>query len=161
MKYLTPLLALFLILSSGSSPALVANRAPDILWINSAGKTGNLSAFKGQPVVLLIAPSPDSRAFRSQLNRLKGIYERMGSQKVVFIAAFTQAGGRVPSNIPFVLAADGPRVGFDFNSQERFAIAIIGRDGNLDYFTNRVLPGQRVFDVIANSFVTQTLMRRP
>lgn len=161
MKHLAPLFALLFFLTTVSSQALVANRAPDFLWINSAGKTGNLSAFKGQPVVLIIAPSPESREFRSQLNRLKGIYEKMGSQKVVFVAAFTQAGGRVPSNIPFVLAADGPRVGFDFNSQERFAVAIIGRDGNLDYLTNRVLPGQRVFDVIANSFVTQTMMRRP
>jgi hypothetical protein len=161
MKHFPILAALFLLVSAGLSEAIVARPAPDVRWINSSGKTESLAAFKGQPIVLIIAPSPESRAFRSQIRRLKGIYERMGAQKVVFVAAFTQSGGRVPSNIPFVLAADGPRVGYDYDAQERFAIALIGRDGNLDYFTNRVLPGQRIYDVITNSFVTQTMMRRP
>jgi len=155
------LLVIALGISVSSAHALVARPAPNVQWVNSAGKIETLAAFKGQPVVLLISPSPTTWAFRFQLTRLKSAYQRLGTQNVVFVAAFTQETGRVNSNIPFAVAADGPKVGFDYDATERFAIAIIGRDGNLDYFTNRVLPGQRIIDVIENSFVTQTLMRRP
>jgi hypothetical protein len=92
------------------------------------------------------------------------MFERYAADKVVFIAAFTEEPGRIRSNIPFLVAADGPRVGFDygeFGGGERFTIAFIGKDGNLDYVTNKVIPAQRVFDIIKNSFVIQRAMRRP
>ena len=37
---------------------------------------------------------------------------------------------------------------------------IIGRDGNIDYQTDRVIPASRVRDVIANSFAEQSDRRR-
>lgn len=141
--------------------AVVVRPAPNLNWIDSAGRQKGLSTLRGQPVVLVIAPNPRSRAFRSQLGQLRKMYERYAAEKVVFIAAFTQEAGRIPSNIPFVFAADGPRVGFDYGGAEGFMIALIGKDGNLDYVTDRVLPAQRVFDVIGNSFVIQRNLRRP
>ena len=89
------------------------------------------------------------------------MYERYAAQRAVFIAAFTGEGGRIRSNIPFVLAADGPRVGYEYEGSERFRIAFIGRDGNLDYVTNKVIPAQRVYDILGNSFVPQRDLRRP
>ena len=141
--------------------AVVVRPAPNVNWIDSSGRQKALSAFKGQPVVLLIAPSPRDRSFRSQLGQLRKMYERYATHRVVFIAAFTGEGGRIQSNIPFVLAADGPRVGYDYEGSERFRIAFIGRDGNLDYVTNKVIPAQRVYDLINNSFVPQRNLRRP
>ena len=89
------------------------------------------------------------------------MFERYAAHKVVFIAAFTQEGGRDPIKHSLHGAADGPRVGYEYESGERLAIAFIGRDGNLDYVTNKVMPAQRVYDLINNSFVAQRNMRRP
>ena len=141
--------------------AVVVRQAPNVSWIDSTGRQRALSALKGQPVVILIAPNPRNRAFRSQLGQLRKMFERYAAQKTVFIAAFTQEGGVIGSNIPFLVAADGPRVGFDYESSERFGIAFIGRDGNLDYVTNKVIPAARVYDLINNSFVHQRNLRRP
>ena len=141
--------------------AAVVRPAPNVNWIDSSGRQKGLSALKGQPVVLLIAPTPNDRAFRSQVGQLKRMYERYAAHKVVFIAAFTAEGGRIKSNIPFAVAADGPRAASDYEGGERFRIAIIGRDGNLDYVTNKVVPAQRVYDIIGNSFVPQKSLRRP
>ena len=151
---------LFFVLAATLS-AVVVRPAPNVNWIDSAGRQKGLATFRGQPVVLVIAPTPRSRAFRSQLGQLKKMYERYAAEKVVFIAAFTQEAGRIPSNIPFLFAADGPRAGFDYGGTEGFLIALIGKDGNLDYVTDKVLPAQRVFDVIGNSFVIQRNLRRP
>ena len=52
---------------------------------------------------MLIAPSPRNRAFRSQLGQLRKMFERYAAQKTVFIAAFTQEGGVIRSNIPFMV----------------------------------------------------------
>ena len=40
------------------------------------------------------------------------------------------------------------------------AIAVIGADGNLDCFSTRVLPAQRIFDIIQNSYTNQKQLRR-
>jgi hypothetical protein len=141
--------------------AIVVRQAPNVTWLDSAGRQKGLSALRGQPVVILISPSPRDRAFRSQLGQLRKMYQRYAANKAVFIAAFTQEGGRIPSNIPFLVVADGPRVGYDYEGGERFRIAFIGRDGNLDYVTNKVIPAQRVYDILGNSFVTQRDLRRP
>jgi hypothetical protein len=139
----------------------VVRPAPNVTWLDASGKLKSLAAFKGQPVVLLVAPSPRDRRFRAQVGQLQKMYERYASAKVVFLVAFTKEPGRIRSNIPFTLAGDGPRVAFDYETGERFGIAVIGRDGNLDYVTRKVLPAQRIFDVINNSFVPQELLRRP
>jgi len=146
--------------ATGPASAEVVRPAPEILWTNSAGTAEKLSKFRGQPVVVLIAPSPRAWAFRSQVGQLQQVYERLGAMQAVCVAAFTEEPGRIRSNIPFAVAPDGPRVAYDYNVQRGFAIGIIGRDGNLDYVNDRVTSGQRVIDIIQNSFVLQSQLRR-
>ena len=158
------LLAALAVLSAPLVPgarAEVVRPAPEISWLDAGGRPQSLSQLRGQPIVIVFAPSPTDRAFRSQIGRLRWVAERLGANKVAFVAAFSSTSGRIPSNIPFAIAADGPKAAFEYGAGDRFGIAIIGRDGNLDYFTQKVQPGQRVYDVVANSFVPQTNMRRP
>lgn len=161
MRKVTLGVLLLTLLSCGLLTAVVVRPAANIPWVDANGKLHNSAEFRGKAVVLLIAPTPRDRRFRGQVGQLHKIYERFAAQKVIFMAAFTQEAGRIKSNIPFVISADGPRTGYDYNSTDRFAIAVIGRDGNLDYVTNKVLPAQRIYDVIQNSFTVQEQMRRP
>ena len=84
------------------------------------------------------------------------MYERYAAHKVVFIAAFTGEGRahQVEHSLRF-----SPRMVLAWGMTTRVArdsrIAFIGRDGNLDYVTNKVIPAQRVYDIIGNSFVPQ------
>ncbi|HVK57838.1 MAG TPA: hypothetical protein VM735_03590 [Candidatus Kapabacteria bacterium] len=161
MKKAFFLAAAAMALSLGGASAAVVRPAPNINWVDYTGKLKGLSAFKGQPIVVIVAPSPLDRSFRAQVGQLQKMYERYAAARVVFVVAFTQEPGRIKSNIPFAIAGDGPRVAFDYQTGEKFGIAIVGRDGNLDYVTGRVLPAQRIFDVINNSFVPQESLRRP
>lgn len=160
MKTRLCVLGFLLLWAVSTVTAIVTRPAANVAWVGEDGRLKGLSAFKGQPVVLVIAPSPRSQKFRAQVGQFHKMYQRMAAQRVIFMAAFTQEPGRVKSNIPFVLAADGPRVGHDYDVSEGFAVAVIGRDGNLDYITNKVLPAQRVYDVIGASFVSQESLRR-
>lgn len=155
------LAALTALLTAGTALAAVVRPAPNVTWTDYTGKLKGIGAFKGQPIVILVAPSPRDRAFRAQVGQLQKMYERYAAAQVVFVAAFTAEPGRIKSNIPFALAGDGPRVAFEYQTGDRFGIAIVGRDGNLDYVTDRVLPAQRIFDVINNSFTPQERLRRP
>jgi hypothetical protein len=161
MKRFLALLTAVLALASSEVHAIVPRPAANVEWIDASGTNKSFAEFKGQPIVLIIAPSPRSFRFRIQIGKLNHMYERYAAQKVVFVAAFTETQGRVKSNIPFAIATNGPKVGFDYQANDSFTIAIIGRDGNLDYVTQKVLPAQRIFDVIGNSFVPQEAMRRP
>jgi len=161
MKKLLFLAAAAVVLSVSVAGSAVVRPAPNITWVDYTGKLKGLGAFKGQPIVVIVAPSPLDRSFRAQVGQLHKMYERYAAAKVVFVAAFTQEPGRIKSNIPFAIAGDGPRVAFDYQTGEKFGIAIVGRDGNLDYMTGKVLPAQRIFDVINNSFVPQESLRRP
>jgi len=155
------LIAVCCLLAPGLLPARVVNPTPNIPWVDSSGKMMGLGAFKGQPVIVIVAPSPQDRAFRVQIGQVQKMYERYAAQKVIFMVAFTQEQGLIRSNVPFVLAADGPRTAFDLRTGEKFGIAFIGRDGNLDYVTNKVIPALRMKDIIGASFVTQEKLRRP
>jgi hypothetical protein len=73
----------------------------------------------------------------------------------VAVAAFTQQPGLIKSNIPFVLAVNPAAVAAAYGVTGPFAIFIIGKDGNIDALSDRVMPGQRILDVINNSFVVQ------
>ncbi|HEY3841506.1 MAG TPA: redoxin domain-containing protein [Bryobacteraceae bacterium] len=46
------------------------------------------------------------------------------------------------------------------DKQGRFNIAIIGKDGNVDYQTSNVLGAERVLDVIQNSYAVQSVTGR-
>jgi hypothetical protein len=49
--------------------------------------------------------------------------------------------------------ADAYRVG-------DFGIAVISPDANLDYATDKVITGQKIVDVVNNSYTTQAQERR-
>ncbi len=161
MKALTFWLGLFLCGVMAIADARVVRPSPDFEWAGVGGRTQRLSGLRGQPVVLLIAPSPRDRHFRSQVRALEEAYQRFAAQGLVCIAAFTEEGGLVESNIPFIVAADGPRVGFLYEVPGGAATALIGPDGNLDYLTTKRLSSQRMLDVMGASFTRQEALRRP
>lgn len=149
----------FLVLAVGA-PAEVARWAPDFSWLKSGSNRASLKSLRGQPVVLVVAPSPRHGKFRKQAKQLQKTYQLLGNDKAVMAAAFTSEPGAVRSNIPFVLAADPAAVARAYGVAGDFAVFVIGRDGNLDEISDRVLSGQRVLDIINNSFVAQRESRR-
>jgi len=139
-------------------PAAVIRPAPDFPF-PGVGQARSLRTLRGQSVVLLIARSPRDGAFKKQLKNLRAIYQQFASKQVVFVAAFVEGAGPVPSDIPFAVAENGAAVAQAYGVTDHFGIAIIGRDGNIDYQTTKVLTSQRVRDVIQNSFSVQSSAR--
>jgi len=139
---------------------LVVNAAPSFVGGASAGRNISLSSLQGKPVVLLIAPSPRERNFRRQLGQLRGNYERLAAQGILCFVAFTSEGGRIQSNIPFILVNDPAGVAAAYDIQQGFAIAVIGRDGNLDCLSTKPLPAYRVLDLIMNNASMQEQLRQ-
>ena len=137
----------------------VVRPAPGFTW-DGPSRANSLRAVRGQPVVLLIAKSGSVRRFRAQLKKLRPLYQEFASRKVVFVAALADGSESVRSDIPFAIAANGAQVAADYGAERKFNIVLIGKDGNVDYQTDRVLPASRVRDVIANSFVEQTDRRQ-
>lgn len=136
--------------------AEVVNPAPDFSWPYSGSDKNSLRKLRGQPVILIIARSPDSRAFRKQADRLEDLYEQFASRGVVFIAAFTEsADTRIATKIPFVVIAEGSEVAARYGVTEGFCIVVIGEDGNIDMQTRKVQSSNAVRDVVINSFVIQ------
>jgi hypothetical protein len=142
--------------SSGTS---LVHAAPSFAGGSDAGKNITLASLRGKPVILLIASSPRDKSFRAQLAELKGTYERLAAQGMIAFAAFTVEGGRIPSNIPFVLVNDPAGTASAYDVQ-KFAIAVIGIDGNLDCLSTRPLPGYRLIDLVMNNAAMQHLLRR-
>lgn len=153
-------LILLLALAAGPLNADVVRPSPEYSWVDSTGARKSSKEFLGRPVVVLVANSPRDWPFRSQVGQLQKMYERLAAEKIVCVAAFSQTPGVVRSNIPFVIAADGPRLAYDLQVTKGFAIAVIGKDGNLDYFGRRVVPVRRIYDILDNSFVVQKALRR-
>jgi hypothetical protein len=142
------------------SSADVVRPAPDFVWLASGGKGSSVKALRGQPVILIVARSPRQRVFRAQVGQLQRLYRLLGNTKAVAVAAFTEEPGAIRSDIPFVLAANPAAVASAYGVEGDFAIFILGKDGNLDIATDRVLPAQRILDIINNSFVVQSRNRR-
>ncbi len=133
--------------------------APDFTF-DAPGKARSLRGLRGQAVVIVFAKDAGNGSFKKQLKELAPLYQELASKHVIFVAAFERESGPVKSNIPFVLANDGAGVAARYNVTEKFAIAIIGPDGNIDYQTTKTLPGGRVRDVVQNSFVVQDNARK-
>jgi peroxiredoxin len=148
------LFVLTLLVALTTAHAVVVRSAPDFT-IPGIGKMKSLKALRGQPVVLLIAKSPRIGDFKDQAKNLKDIYEQFASKQVVFVAAFTEEAGIIKSDIPFAVADNGAAVAGAYGVTDKFNIVIIGKDGNVDYQTNKVLPSSRIRDVIQNSFEVQ------
>ena len=142
------------------TPAILANAAPNFTGGAEAGRKIQLSTLRGTPVLLVIAISPKNGAFRSQMSQLRGSYEKLAAQGTLCFAAFTSESGRIPSNIPFILVNDPASTAASYDVHGSFAVAIIGRDGNLDCLSTTPLPGQRILDLIQNNASMQNQLRR-
>ncbi|HEV7403661.1 MAG TPA: hypothetical protein VGO11_12065 [Chthoniobacteraceae bacterium] len=141
-------------------PAM-ARVAPDFSFRGAQVHT--LRGLRGQAVVLVIADSPRTGAFKKQLRNLEEYYSDFASRQTVFVAAFKkqEADGAVKSNVPFIIASNGAAVAAAYGADhDDMYVAIIGKDQNLDYITSKKLPGARVRDVIQNSYSVQTSARR-
>lgn len=138
--------------------AKVVRPAPNFTWAGAQGAS-SLQSVKGQPVVLLIAPTPKTRAFKKQVKRLTVIYDQYAGRGAVFAAAFTEADGQIMSDIPFVTVKDGPKTAAAFGLTDSYGLIVIGKDGNIDLITSKVLPASRVRDVIVNSYAVQAAER--
>jgi len=158
MKAITALLAALCL--SSALQAEVVREAPPFTWTDSTDSAKPLKNLRGQPVVLVIARSPREWSFRSQVGQLQKIYERFAAEKLLCVAAFSGEQDLIRSNIPFLTVPDGPGTATTYEVPEGFAIAVIGADGNLDCFSTRVLPAQRIFDIIQNSYTNQKQLRR-
>jgi len=143
-----------------STSSMVVNAAPGFSGGGEAGRSIQLSSLHGTPVLLVISPSPRNAAFRNQISRLKGIYERLAAQGMLCFAAFTSEGGQIPSNIPFILVNNPTSAAAAYDVREGFAVVVIGRDGNLDCLSTKPLPGQRILDLVLNNAAMQSLIRR-
>lgn len=156
-------LAAFLLLALAATIPLhaeVVRPAPAFTWLDAAGKPSNLAALRGRPVVLLLADSPRSWAFRSQVGQLQKLYGRLAGEKLVCAAAFSAEPGPIRSDIPFLPVPDGAATAAAYDIPSGFGIAIIGMDGNLDFIGSRVVPAQRILDIIDNSAAKQEQLRR-
>ena len=139
--------------------AAVVRPAPDFSWAG-AGKNRSLKSLRGQAVVLVIAESPRTGAFRKQVKWLERSYSSLASRQVVFVAAFKNGEGPVRSDIPFVVANHGSAVANAYGVQGDFGLVVIGRDGNIDYQTDEVRTGERIRDVAQNAFPVQAAARK-
>jgi hypothetical protein len=159
---------MMLVLSASMAPAAtrgnkegsVINAAPSFSGGAAEGRTITLGSLKGKPVLLLIAPSPKDHAFRRQISELKGRYERLAAQGMICFAAFTTEAGIIPSNVPFLTVNNPAAAAAAYDVSGGFAVAVIGRDGNLDCLSTKPLPGQRILDIVNNNASVQQQLRR-
>lgn len=149
-----PILFTIFLLAALATEAAVVRLAPEFTFAGH-GQKSTLKSFRGQPVVLVIAKSPRTGAFKDQVKLLKEIYQQFANKQVVFVAAFSEKQGPVKSDIPFIVAENGGAVAGAYGVQDKFNIVLIGKDGNIDYQTRKVLPPERVRDVIQNSYAVQ------
>jgi len=144
---------------AATAEAMVVRPAPNF-GLEGTPKASSLRSFRGQAVVLVITRSARGKDFRRQVYRLKEMYGQFATEKVVFVAAIAEGPADVPSDIPFVLAANPAQVAADYGVAGKFAIAVIGVDGNLDLITSKVIPAARVKDAIFNNYETQSAERK-
>ncbi len=121
------------------APANVPRPAPEFVWSSVSGKVRRLRDLRGQPVVLIFATNPEQNEFKKQVKQITRRYKVLANRNVLFFDPLA--------------VADAYRVG-------DFGIAIIGPDGNLDYATDKVITGQKIVDVVNNSYTTQAQERR-
>ncbi len=144
----------------GKAPTSVVRPAPDFSWEGAGGKAYPLKKLRGQPVVLLIASSPDAGDLRKQARRIQDLYLQFSEKKALFVAAFTGQGGRVPANVPFVIAQNGPAVAAAYGvSGKELAVVVIGPDGNMDLKADGVVGAQLILDTINNTYQNQAPQR--
>jgi hypothetical protein len=146
----------------GSVPAspAVPRPAPEFLWSGVNGKVRRLRDVRGHPVVLIFAENPTEKMFVKQIKELNRRSKQLSIQYTLFFVAFTRETGLITgTDIPFVILPDPGSVADAYRVGD-FGIAVISPDGNVDYATDHVITGQRVLDVIVNSYAAQVHARR-
>ena len=142
------------------APPNVPRPAPEFVWSSVSGKVRRLRDLRGQPVVLIFATNPEQNEFKKQVKQITRRYKVLANRNVLFFVAFSKETGVISrSDVPFVVLPD-PLAVADAYRVGDFGIAIIGPDGNLDYATDKVITGQKIVDVVNNSYATQTQERR-
>ena len=157
MKTLTALLVFAFATANAASP--VVRPAPDFSFSGIGGMKSSRS-LRGQPVVVIVAKSPKTRAFRKQVQNIEDNYRELASRGTVFVVAFSEGGESVASNVPFVVANNGPAVAAAYGLTSDMVLGVVGPDGNLDLFTSEVTRGLRIREIIQNSFPAQNTTRR-
>ena len=138
----------------------VPRPAPEFLWASVDGKVKRLRDVSGAPVVLIFATDPQQSEFRKQVKLITKVYRALAERKALFFVAFTKETGLITgSDVPFVVLPD-PLAAADAYRVGDFGIAVIGPDGNLDYATDRVIPGIKIVNVMDNSYAVQSQERR-
>jgi len=138
----------------------VPRPAPEFLWSGVNGKVRRLRDVRGHPVVLIFAENPSQKLFIKQIKELNRRSKQLAARNTLFFVAFTRETGPVTrTNIPFVILPDPGSVADAYRVGD-FGIAVISTDGNVDYATDRVITGQKVLDVIMNSYQAQLEGRR-
>ena len=148
--------------AASAKPAEGAVRVvPDFTWIGAGGKVYPGKNFRGQPVVILIASSPDAGDLRKQAGRIEDRYLDFAAKKTIFVAAYTGTMGRVQSDVPFVVAQNGAAVAANFGVQagNGLGIVVLAPDGHVDMTSTHVEGAQRLLDIISNTFQTQAAER--
>ncbi len=140
--------------------AEVVHPAADFTFPGIGNRNASLRGLRGQAVVLVMTDKPEARAFKKQLRNLEDIYQQFASKQVIFVAALRSGEGPIKTDIPFSIANNGAAVATAYGFERGFAIAIIGKDGNVDYQTTKVCTGERVRDVVQNSFAVQSPARK-
>jgi AhpC/TSA family len=141
-------------------PANVPRPAPEFVWSSVSGKVRRLRDLRGQPVVLIFATNPEQKEFKHQVKQITRRYKVLATRNVLFFVAFTKETGVINrSDVPFVVLPDPLSVADAYRVGD-FGIALIGSDGNLDYATDRVITGQKIVDVVNNSYAAQAKERR-
>jgi len=138
----------------------VVHLAPDFGIPGIGGKPRTLRSLRGQSVVLLIAKSARTGALKKQVKYLQELFEQFASKETVFAVALREGDAVIQSNIPIIIVDNGPAVADAYGIKRDFGIAIIGRDGNIDYQTDKVVPPERVRDVVQNSLPVQASLRK-
>jgi hypothetical protein len=138
----------------------VPRPAPEFLWASVNGKVKRLRDVEGQPVVLIFATDPQQKEFKKQVKNITKFYKALIERKALFFVAFTKETGVITgSDVPFVVLPD-PLAAADAYRVGDFGIAVIGPDGNLDYATDRIIPGVKIVNVMDNSYAIQSQERR-
>jgi len=138
----------------------VPRPAPDFLWSGVNGKVRRLRDVRGHPVVLIFAENPSQKLFIKQIKELNRRSKQLAIQYTLFFVAFTRETGLVTrTDIPFVILPDPGSVADAYRVGD-FGIAVISPDGNVDYATDHVITGQKILDVIVNSYAAQVHSRR-
>lgn len=137
----------------------VVRPAPDFSFAGIGGMK-SLRSLHGQPIVVLAAKNPNSRAFRKQVKVIEDVYRELASRGTVFVAVFSESGDSVPSNVPFIVASNGPAVAAAYGLTDDIVVGVVGPDGNLDYVSGELTRGLRIREVIQNNYVVQNNARR-